>query len=99
VRGALSTHVLHGPQCHGTEIGRPGTTPGGKQRSRCRDCPHRGRPFLLAYSYPDQSQHVQHEIVEMAMKASGMRDTARVLHVSPTMVIKELQKRHLTSTR
>jgi hypothetical protein len=35
----------------------------------------------------------------MAMKASGMRDTARVLHVSPTMVIKELQKRHLTSTR
>jgi len=26
----------------------------------------------------------------MAMNASGIRDTARVLHVSPTTVIKEL---------
>jgi hypothetical protein len=29
----------------------------------------------------------------MAMNASGIRDTARVLHVSPTTVIKELKKR------
>jgi transposase-like protein len=28
----------------------------------------------------------------MAMNASGIRDTARVLHVSPTTVIKELKK-------
>ena len=33
----------------------------------------------------------------MAMNASGIRDTARVLHVSPTTVIKELKKRHLSS--
>jgi transposase-like protein len=35
----------------------------------------------------------------MAMNASGIRDMARVLHVSPTTVIKELKKRHLTSSR
>jgi len=28
----------------------------------------------------------------MALNASGIRDTARVLHVSPTTVIKELKK-------
>ncbi len=31
--------------------------------------------------------------------ASGVRDTARVLHVSPTTVIKELKKKNLRSTR
>jgi hypothetical protein len=29
----------------------------------------------------------------MAMNASGIRDTARVLHVSPTTVLKELKKK------
>ena len=35
----------------------------------------------------------------MAMNASGIRDTARVLHVSPTTVIKELKKRNQTCAR
>jgi len=35
----------------------------------------------------------------MALKASGIRDTARVLHVSPTTVLKELKKRQLTFSR
>jgi transposase-like protein len=35
----------------------------------------------------------------MAMNASGVRDTARVLHVSPTTVIKELKKKNLRSSR
>jgi hypothetical protein len=33
------------------------------------------------------------------MHARGMRDTARVLHVSPTMVWKVLKKSPLTSHR
>ena len=39
------------------------------------------------------------QIVDMAMNASGIRDTARVLHVSPNTVINELKKRHLSSSR
>jgi transposase-like protein len=35
----------------------------------------------------------------MAMNASGIRDTARVLHVSTNTVMTELKKQHLTSTR
>jgi transposase-like protein len=42
---------------------------------------------------------VKQQIVDRAMNASGMRDTARVLHVSPTTVMKALKKRHLSSTR
>jgi transposase-like protein len=95
----MMPQVLHGPSCQGTDIVRHGTTPQGKQRYRCRQCPERGRTFLLDYSYPGQSQHIKEQIVDMAMNASGIRDTARVLHVSPTTVIKELKKRHLNSTQ
>jgi hypothetical protein len=42
---------------------------------------------------------VKHQIVDMAIHASGIRDTARVLHVSPTTVIKELKKRNRSSHR
>jgi InsA C-terminal domain len=61
--------------------------------------PDRGRTFLLDYSYPGQSQHIKDQMVDMAMNASGIRDTARVLHVSPTTVIKELKKRSLTCSK
>ena len=72
----------------------------GKQRYQCRACRlGRGRTFLLAYAYAGLSPAVKQQIVDMAMHASGIRDTARVLHVSPTTVIKELKKRHLHSSR
>jgi len=51
------------------------------------------------YTYAGQSPEVKQHIVDMAMNASGIRDTARVLHVSPTTVLKELKKRRLTSHR
>jgi len=53
----------------------------------------------LTYTYAGLSSEVKQQIVDMAMNASGIRDTARVLHVSPTTVIKELKKRHLHSSR
>jgi insertion element IS1 protein InsB len=42
---------------------------------------------------------VKEQIVEMAMNASGIRDTARVLKISPTTVISELKKKNLHSNR
>jgi transposase-like protein len=92
--------VLHCPYCQGSDIVKHGLSPEGKQRSRCRTCREGcGRTFLLEYTYAGQSPAVKQQIVDMAMNASGIRDTARVLHVSPTTVIKELKKRHLTSSR
>ena len=89
--------VLHCPHCQGSDSVRHGLSPEGTQRYRCRTCLEgRGRTFLLDYAYAGQSPAVKQQIVEMAMNARGMRDTARVLHVSPTTVINELTKRHRT---
>ena len=98
--GTVITQVLHCPSCQGTDIVRHGTTPEGKQRSRYLECLlWRGRTFLLEYTYAGQSPEVNQQIVDMAMNASGIRDTACVLHVSPTTVLKELKKRNLSSAR
>jgi transposase-like protein len=35
----------------------------------------------------------------MAMNGSGIRDTARVLHVSTSTVIQELKKNHIGSNK
>ena len=96
----MITQVLHCFYCQGTDIVRHGTTSEGKQRYRCRTCREgRGRTFLLAYAYAGLSPEVKQQIVDMAMNASGIRDTARVLHISPTTVIKELKTRHLSSRK
>jgi transposase-like protein len=85
--------VLHCPYCQGTDIVRHGPTPEDKQRYRGREYrQRRGRTFLLEYTYAGQSPEVKQKIIDMAMNASGMCDTARVLHVSPTTVISELKK-------
>jgi len=84
--------VLHCPHCQGTDIVRHGKSSEGKQRYRCRQCREgKGRTFLLNYSYAGQSPAVKEQIVEMAINASGIRDTARVLKISPTTVISELK--------
>ena len=54
---------------------------------------------MLEYSYAGHSPEVKQQIVDMAMNASGIRDTARVLPVSPTTMINELKKKNLTCTR
>ena len=92
--------VLHCPYGHGTDSVRHGLSPEGTQRYRCRACLEgRGRPCLLDYSYAGQAPAVKQQIVDMAMNASGIRDTARVLHVSPPPVINEIKKRHLACKR
>ena len=81
--------VLHCPNCQGTDIVRHGRTRQGTQRYRCRETRCAGRPFLLEYTYAGQSPEVQQQIIDMAMNASGIRDTARVLHISPNKVMAE----------
>jgi len=83
--------ILHCPHCQGTDIIRHGTTRQGKQRYRCQETACKGRTFLLEYTYAGHSAGVKQQIIGMAMNASGIRDTARVLHVSPTTVLKELK--------
>jgi len=86
-------HLLHCPHYHGTDIVRHGTTRQGKQRYRCREQRCAGRTFLLHESDRGQSPAVKEPSVDMAMHASGIRDTARVLHISANTVMTELKKK------
>ena len=82
--------ILHCPHCHGTDIVRHGQTRQGKQRYRCREKRCAGRTFLLDYTYPGQSPEVKRQIVDMAMNASGIRDTARNGAILPDFQATEL---------
>jgi transposase len=95
----MITQVLHCPSGHGSDLVRHGTTPEGQQRYRSRACPERGRTLLLEDTSAGQSPAVKQQSVEMAMHASGLRDTARVLHGSPTTGMKALQKRHRSCSK
>ena len=48
---------------------------------------------MLNYSHAGRLRSTKQQIVDMAMNGSGVRDTARVLHVSPNTVTSELKKR------
>ena len=43
--------------------------------------------FILDYDYNGYLPEVKKKIIDMAMNGSGIRDTARVLEISPTTVI------------
>src|SRR5262252_6996676 len=91
-RMSMIMQALHCPNCQGTNIIRHGTTRQGKQRYRCQEAVCNGGTFLVDDTYPGHSVGVKQQIVDMAMNASGIRDTARVLHISPSTVIKALKK-------
>jgi transposase-like protein len=46
----------------------------------------------LNYSYQGRLPEVKQQILDMAVNGSGIRDTARVLQISPSTVIAELKK-------
>jgi transposase-like protein len=75
--------VLHCLSCQETDSVKHGMSPEGKQRSRCRACLEgHGQTFLLAYSYAGPSPAVKQQIIDTALNASGIRDTARVTRQS-----------------
>ena len=84
---------VHCPDCQGVDVVRYGKQRHGPQRYRCNntDCPR--HIFLLHYQKQGRLPAVKQQMVDMALNGSGIRDTARVLRVSPTTVITTLKKR------
>ena len=76
-----------------------GGSPMANKRYRCdnRDCARRS--FLLQYHNAGWMPEVKRQIVDMALNGSGIRDTARVLGVSPTTVLTTLKKKRRRCTR
>ena len=87
------------PCCQTIEVLKHGITAQGKQRYRCKDSGCPSQTFLVEYSHHGRLPEVKQQILEMTLNGSGIRDIARVLHISPTTVIDELKKRASASTR
>jgi transposase-like protein len=80
------------PECGSDEVVRYGRQANDEQRYRC-DNPHCQRSiFLLRYCHTGRLPHVKQPIVDMALNGSGIRDTARVLGVSPMTVMSTRKK-------
>jgi len=71
----------------------------GAQRFRCNNLDCERRIFLLQYQNKGRLPEIKRQMVDMALNGSGIRDTARVLRVSPTTVLTTLKKRRLRSSR
>jgi len=80
------------PHCHSDTIIKGGTTKAGTQRYKCLNttCPHYS--FQLDLIYKGRCPAIKEHIVDMALNGRGIRDTARVLKISPTTVLNELKK-------
>jgi len=84
---------IHCPDCGGIEVIKHGRTAAGKQRYRCQNPECERSTFIQDYSYGAYGSQVKHQIGEMAINGSGIRDTARVLGISTTTVMKTLKKK------
>ena len=87
------------PHCQSTEVIKAGKQANGTQRYQCQNKQCVRRIFLLQYQDRGRALEIRRQVVEMAMNGSGIRDTARVLRISPTTVIAVLKKSRRTATR
>lgn len=85
------------PDCHSDQVVKCGKTDQSKQRYRCQNEGCSTKTFILNYDYNGYLPEVKKKIIDMALNGSGVRDTARVLEISPTTVINELKKKNLAS--
>jgi len=81
------------PTCQSINVGRHGRSAEGKPRYRCYNPDCQRCTFILNYSYQGRLPEVKQQILDMAVNGSGIRDTARVLQISPSTVIAELKKK------
>ncbi|MDV3002947.1 MAG: hypothetical protein N5P05_004602 (plasmid) [Chroococcopsis gigantea SAG 12.99] len=80
------------PDCHSTDAIKHGKSGEGKQRYLCQNSDCLRRTFVLNVAYPGRNREIKKQIVEMSFNGSGVRDTARVLKIGTSTVIKELKK-------
>ena len=81
------------PHCQSEQIVKRGKTGCGTQRYLCQNPTCATGSFLLDYRYLGRLPEVKHQIIDMSLNASGVRDTARVLRISTDTVLRELRKK------
>src|SRR3989475_6263004 len=86
------------PHCQSEQIVKRGKTGCGTQRYLCQNPTCATGSFLLDYRYLGRLPEVKHQIIDMSLNASGVRDTARVLRISTDTVLRELRKKEAALT-
>ena len=86
------------PACHSPEVIKQGITAQGKPRDCWKNLSCAAQTLLVAYSHHGRWPEVKRQILEMTLNGRGIRDMARVLHISPTTVMEELKKSASAST-
>jgi insertion element IS1 protein InsB len=81
------------PHCRSEQMVTRGKTARGTQRYLCQNTLCATGSFLLDYRNRGCVSEVKQQIIDMRLNASGVRDTARSLHISPTTVLRELKKK------
>ena len=87
------------PYCHSSEVIKAGKQANGTQRYQCQNGRCARRIFLLQYQDRGRIPEIRRQVVDLAMNGSGIRDTTRVLRISPTTVIAVLKKSRRAATR
>ncbi len=80
-------------ECHSNKVKEYGLTKQGKQRYACENNNCDRKTFILDYTYNGCKPETKKKIVDMTLNASGIRDTARVLEISPTTVIETIKSK------
>jgi insertion element IS1 protein InsB len=81
------------PHCQSDQIIKRGKTARGTQRYLCQNTLCAKGSFLLDYCNRGCLPEVKQMIIDMSLNASGVRDTARSLHICPNTVLRELKKK------
>lgn len=80
------------PYGHSDQVVTRGKTRRGTQRYLCHNTACTPQSFLLDYSYQGRLPEVKHQMIDRRLNTSGVRDTARVLHISTDTVLRERRK-------
>ena len=94
----MAVVVVQCPTCGKPEVVSYGQQSNGAQRYRCTHPHCQRRIFFLHYHNTGWVPEVKQQMVDMTLKGSGMRDTARVLGVRPTTVMATLKKKRRRCT-
>jgi insertion element IS1 protein InsB len=85
--------AVHCPHCQSDQIVKRGKTARGTQRYLCQNALCTKGSFLLDSCNRGCLPEVKQTIIDMSLNASGVRDTARSLHICPNTVLRELKKK------
>ena len=69
---------MHCPTCQGTDVVKQGKTSDGKQRFRCQNATCMTVTCIRDYVYQGRLPAVKQQMIDMRLKARGIREIARV---------------------